>query len=65
MAKVTPTNTNPHSAPATEREHMIAEAAYYLAEKRGFAGTEPEALEDWLAAEREIDSLHEGLSTPH
>jgi hypothetical protein len=32
---------------------MIAEAAYYLAERRGFApGHE---LEDWLAAEAEID----------
>jgi hypothetical protein len=31
---------------------MIAEAAYYRAERRGFApGFE---LEDWLAAEREI-----------
>lgn len=33
-------------------EQMIAEAAYYRAEKRGFeAGHE---VEDWLAAEREI-----------
>lgn len=39
----------------TERGRMIAEAAYYRAEKRGFA---PGAdLEDWLAAEREIDAL--------
>lgn len=46
--------------PATEPgepqlKSMIAEAAYYRAEKRGFApGLE---LEDWLAAEMEIDSL--------
>lgn len=34
---------------------MIAESAYYRAEARGFeAGHE---LEDWLAAEREIDLL--------
>jgi len=34
---------------------MIAERAYYLAEKRGFApGHE---LEDWLAAEREVAML--------
>lgn len=40
-----------------EREAMIAEAAYYRAEARGFeAGHE---LEDWLAAEREIDLLLE------
>jgi hypothetical protein len=38
---------------AEARSQMIAEAAYYLAESRGFApGYE---LEDWLAAETEID----------
>ncbi|NCA69983.1 MAG: DUF2934 domain-containing protein [Sphingobacteriia bacterium] len=38
-----------------ERLHMIAEAAYYRAEKRNFApGHE---AEDWAAAEREIDEL--------
>jgi hypothetical protein len=31
---------------------MIAEAAYYLAQKRGFAGEN--ALDDWLAAEQEM-----------
>jgi len=40
-----------------EREAMIAEAAYYRAEARGF---EPgHELEDWLAAESEIDRLLE------
>ena len=38
-----------------DRLRLIAEAAYYRAERRGFApGRE---LEDWLAAEVEIDSL--------
>lgn len=37
-----------------EREQMIAEAAYYRAQRRGFApGRE---LDDWLAAEAEISS---------
>jgi len=37
------------------RRGMIAEAAYLRAERRGFApGSE---VEDWLAAEREIDAL--------
>lgn len=37
-----------------DRQQMIAERAYQLAEQRGFApGAE---LEDWLAAEREIDA---------
>lgn len=40
---------------ADERSRMIAEAAYYRAERRGFApGRE---LEDWLSAEAEIDKF--------
>ena len=36
-----------------DREARIAEAAYWRAERRGFgAGQE---LDDWLAAEREVD----------
>jgi len=31
---------------------MIAEAAYYLAEKRGFLGED--SLGDWLAAEQQV-----------
>lgn len=42
---------------ADKRQTMIAEAAYYLAEQRGFA--EGHDLEDWLLAEKQIDSgLH-------
>lgn len=40
----------------TEQRHqMIAEAAYYLAEKRGFVGMQAEC--DWLKAEAEIDKM--------
>jgi hypothetical protein len=40
---------------AEDRAERIARAAYFRAERRGFApGHE---LEDWLAAEREIDQL--------
>jgi hypothetical protein len=40
-----------------ERRSMISEAAYYRAVSRGF---EPgHELEDWLAAEAEIDALLE------
>lgn len=40
---------------ADARRGMIAEAAYLRAERRGFApGYE---LEDWIAAENEVDSL--------
>ncbi len=38
-----------------QRNQMIAEAAYFYAEKRGFFGGDP--MDDWLAAEAEIDSM--------
>jgi hypothetical protein len=37
---------------AEEREHMIAEAAYFRALRRGLNGGDP--VQDWLAAEQEI-----------
>ena len=49
----TPTPAAPFVDPET-RAALIAEAAYFRAEKRGFApGHE---AEDWLAAEAEIDA---------
>jgi hypothetical protein len=36
-----------------ERYSMIAEAAYFRAAERNFQGGDP--VEDWLAAEKEID----------
>ena len=36
-----------------EREHMIAEAAYYNAMHRGFQQADPER--DWFLAEKQID----------
>jgi hypothetical protein len=38
-----------------DRQRLIAEAAYLRAEQRGFAPGQE--LEDWLAAEIEIDAL--------
>lgn len=40
---------------AEQRQGMIAEVAYYKAEKRGFSGGSP--VDDWLAAESEVDAL--------
>lgn len=40
---------------AEERYRMIQDAAYYRAEKRGFAPGHD--LEDWAEAEREVDAL--------
>jgi Protein of unknown function (DUF2934) len=40
---------------AQKRGVMIAEAAYYIAERRGFeAGRE---MEDWLLAEKQVDAV--------
>lgn len=45
------------------RNEMIAVAAYYRAERRGFAESDP--VSDWLAAESEIDQLlHTGMERP-
>jgi hypothetical protein len=47
----------PHPAAfaGEDRYRMIAEAAYYRAEQRGF--TPGSELDDWLAAEIEVDAL--------
>jgi hypothetical protein len=54
--------TNSRSTRPTppERDRWIAEAAFYRAEKRGFAPGY--ALEDWLLAEAEVDFA---ISNPH
>ncbi|TXI18338.1 MAG: DUF2934 domain-containing protein [Nitrosomonas sp.] len=46
--------TAPESA--IERDELIATAAYFRAEKRGFTGNEADAVEDWLEAEREVNN---------
>jgi hypothetical protein len=46
------------SVSAEKRQLMIAEAAYYLSERRGFgAGRE---MEDWLLAEQQVDAVLSG-----
>ena len=40
------------------RQQMIAEAAYYKAEARGFS--EGDSMADWLAAEQEVDTILAG-----
>jgi hypothetical protein len=55
MKPVLPPATAPGEA---QHKATVAEAAYYLAEKRGFApGRE---LDDWLQAEDEIEALTRG-----
>jgi hypothetical protein len=58
MAGTRPLSGNSESGPGIdpmERRRLVAEAAYYRAERRGFApGGE---LQDWLDAETEIRRL--------
>ncbi len=49
----------PMVATAEERGEMIAVAAYYLAEHRGF--TAGNATDDWLEAEQQIDRMLEAV----
>lgn len=58
----TPKTSTPRAKKATAgsiseemRQHMIREAAYYRAQHRGFGGGAE--MEDWCAAEREIDVM--------
>lgn len=53
-SKTAKSSTTPaRQVTAEERRHMIAEAAYFRAQSRGFAGADPN--DDWLTAEREVD----------
>ncbi len=49
------TGAKPAVLTPAERMKMIAEAAYYLAEKRGFSGGNE--LTDWVAAEKQVDAI--------
>jgi Protein of unknown function (DUF2934) len=54
-----PVKLNPPAIDAGMRRAMTAEAAYYRAERRGFAPGQE--LDDWFAAEAEI----ERATAPH
>jgi len=52
-AKGAPKHSRKISIAPGQRNAMIAETAYYRAEQRGFADSDP--IADWLWAEAEID----------
>jgi hypothetical protein len=52
-SKTPQSRTHPAPSDATERQRLIAEAAYFRAERRGFAPGYEET--DWLEAEKELD----------
>jgi hypothetical protein len=54
-ARPAPARPEPTPVSPETRHALIREAAYYRAERRGFAEGDPEA--DWAAAEAEIDQL--------
>jgi hypothetical protein len=53
---------SPHQADVDARHARISEAAYRLAEARGFEGGSE--LDDWLAAEREVDEADQNGLMP-
>ena len=65
MQASTTINAPPYSPDSTvsPREELIRTAAYFRAERRGFApGCE---LDDWLESEREVDRWIETRGAPH
>jgi hypothetical protein len=48
---------------AAQRRQMIAEAAYFRAERRGFDAGDP--LRDWCEAEAEVDTRLRQLESEH
>lgn len=52
--KRAPLPTQRPGIPEEQRRHYVEVAAYFIAERRGFAG---DPLQDWLEAEAEIDRL--------
>ena len=56
-----PQNPDPISIGPDERHRMIALAAYYRAEQRGFMNGDP--MRDWLDAEAEVTTKLQGAET--
>ena len=57
---VRPRAKKPANVSAEQRRNYVEVAAFYIAERRGFAAGDP--LQDWVQAETEIDRLiAEGL----
>jgi hypothetical protein len=55
VSSKTTTNKRKTALTPEQRYQMIAEAAYFRAEKRGFVGGD--VAHDWIEAEAEIDSI--------
>lgn len=60
-SQMTSTSSDPSYMDDAARHRMIAEAAYFKAESRGFCGDR--ALDDWLDAECEINACCDSASS--
>ena len=59
-AKLVAASTKAAPLTPAERMKMIAEAAYFIAEKHGFSNGRE--LTDWVAAEKQVDALIKSVS---
>jgi hypothetical protein len=57
--------TIPNKISVEQRKQMIAEAAYFRAERRGFNGGERDAFSDWVQAEGEVDERLRRIEIEH
>jgi hypothetical protein len=57
--------TIPNKISTEQRRQMIAEAAYFRAERRGFNGGDGDAFRDWVDAEGEIDERLRRIELEH
>lgn len=57
------TNQDNGAVSPEQRHLMIAEAAYYHAERRDFQGSDP--IADWVGAEEEIDAMLRSTPAPN
>ncbi|MCI0505466.1 MAG: DUF2934 domain-containing protein [Gammaproteobacteria bacterium] len=60
-AKKTKLAVKPGEPNDSKRFTLIQQTAYYIAEKRGFTGGNPE--QDWLQAEKQVDEMLKSSST--
>jgi hypothetical protein len=57
--------TIPNKISTEQRKQMIAEAAYFRAERRGFNGGSGDAFSDWVQAEGEVDERLRRIEVEH
>jgi len=57
--------TIPNKISTEQRKQVIAEAAYFRAERRGFNGGDGDAFRDWVQAEGEVDERLRKIEIEH